>query len=184
MQQVMFDDLDDAIIGIARQQTKAPLVVYDQERIVRILTERGDDRERDEDEQTAEDEAWDHFSFNIQGTWAGEFTPLILERLPHDEELPSEHGTRVVTTAVKARATPEVVRTVERLTEAANQLRLQSGMIRGWLDDDHFVIHFENSHVTVGISNVSIDMATSEMLTVLRSYSDVHSCLPSDAPVQ
>lgn len=68
---VFFDGLEDAILGVARQYTKPPLVVYDREGILRILMER--------DGMTL-NEADEFCSFNIDCLWAGEGTPLILTR--------------------------------------------------------------------------------------------------------
>lgn len=67
---VFFTGLEDAIVGIARQWSKKPLVVYDAERIIRIFEER--------DGMTRED-AEEFYSFNVACVWAGEGTPLILE---------------------------------------------------------------------------------------------------------
>jgi hypothetical protein len=69
---IQFDGLEDAIIGVARQQYKDPLIVYDERAII--------DHFMDAEEMT-EEEAWDWYGFNVQCLWAGEGTPLILRRV-------------------------------------------------------------------------------------------------------
>jgi hypothetical protein len=66
------DGWDDAIVGLATQYTRAPLVVYDVEVIIATLIERdGMDL----------DDAWDYLAHNIAGAWMGDGTPLFLERV-------------------------------------------------------------------------------------------------------
>lgn len=69
---IYFDGLEDAIVGYAQQFSGDPLVVYSFDQIIKILTS----------EDMTEEEARDHFGFNIQGTWAGPGTPLILYSIP------------------------------------------------------------------------------------------------------
>ena len=65
---LFMDGLDDAIIGIGQQFTHDPVVVYDEGRIIGILRSWG----------MEEEEAEEYFSFNIQGSWVGENTPIII----------------------------------------------------------------------------------------------------------
>ncbi len=65
------DGFEDAIIGLAQQFTKLPIVVYDRRRCIEILMER--------DGMTHE-EAEEFFSFNTEGAWVGEQTPMFLDR--------------------------------------------------------------------------------------------------------
>jgi len=67
---------DAAIIGIAERCGQPFLVVYDAEKCVQILAERG----------MTYEEAHEFFSFNVSGAWMGENTPLWLWRKP---ELPA-----------------------------------------------------------------------------------------------
>ena len=66
-----FDGFEGALIGFARQQYKPPLAVYDREKCLEILVTR--------DGMTHET-AEEFFSFNTEGAWMGEHTPLILTR--------------------------------------------------------------------------------------------------------
>ena len=66
-----FDGFEDALIGIASQQHKRPLAVYDRDKCLQILQER---------DGLNPQEAEECFSFNTEGAWVGENTPLILTR--------------------------------------------------------------------------------------------------------
>ena len=68
---LFLDGLDDAIIGIGCQYTGTPLVVYSATKIIESLMKG--------DEGVSYEEALEHFGFNIQGNWAGEGTPIIVE---------------------------------------------------------------------------------------------------------
>jgi len=63
------DGFEDALIGIARQFSKS-LALYDKDKCIQILMER--------DGMTQED-AEAFFSFNTQGAWVGENTPVFAE---------------------------------------------------------------------------------------------------------
>ncbi len=73
-QPVYYPDLEDAIVGIVERFGMEPVVLYDREKVIRILMDRG------MDEEAAEE--W--YGFNTLGTWAGNGTPafasLIRER--------------------------------------------------------------------------------------------------------
>lgn len=66
---LFFDGLDEAIVGMATQFRNAPLVIYSRSSILFILRVR--------DGMTYED-AEEYMSFNIEGSWMGPNTPLIL----------------------------------------------------------------------------------------------------------
>lgn len=66
---------DDAIVGVAERCGKPALVVYDRDKCIGVLLDRdGMDRE----------EADEFFSFNCEGAWVGEGTPLILTKVPEE----------------------------------------------------------------------------------------------------
>ncbi len=67
---LFFSDLTEALIGIARQQYKT-LPVFDYDKCIEIFMER--------DGMTYE-EATEHMSYNTEGSWVGENTPLIVHR--------------------------------------------------------------------------------------------------------
>ena len=63
------DGLDEAIIGIDSRTKK---VIYSKEKILEILMER-DNMDRSE--------ALEYFSFNIEGAYVGDKTPIYLEKV-------------------------------------------------------------------------------------------------------
>jgi len=65
---LFFDGFDDAIIGLGSQQYRGPFVVYDREKCIGILVGQGMTRE----------EAEEYFSFNTEGAWVGDRTPIIV----------------------------------------------------------------------------------------------------------
>ena len=76
---IVFDGFDKAIIGVAKQHTRPPLVVYDPEKIIECLMDQGIE---------SYDDAVDYYEFNIACLWAGEGTPLLLDRLEPKGEDP------------------------------------------------------------------------------------------------
>lgn len=68
---VLFDGLDEAIVGVASQYPQPSLVVYDRELVVAALVAQG----------MTDDEAWDWYGFNIADLYAGPGTPLVLIRV-------------------------------------------------------------------------------------------------------
>lgn len=67
---VVFDGCDAALVGYAAQQFQAPLAVYDWDALVQVFRDQGMD----------DDDALDWVAYNVEGLWAGQFTPLILHR--------------------------------------------------------------------------------------------------------
>jgi hypothetical protein len=68
---IVYDGLDSAFIGVGFMFTK-PVACYDKDKIITILMDR---------DCMTYDEAIEFFDFNIAGTYAGDQTPLILERV-------------------------------------------------------------------------------------------------------
>ena len=75
----LWADCDEAIVGIAtkRDSYSQPLVVYDRDKLVENFMKK--------DGMTF-DEAEEWVSFNIEGAYIGETTPLILERIENERE--------------------------------------------------------------------------------------------------
>lgn len=67
---LIMDGMDEAFLGVG-YAFSTPLAVYDREKIIQVLMDMGMDREGAEE----------YFSFNIQGAYVGERTPVILERM-------------------------------------------------------------------------------------------------------
>ena len=66
---IWYDGLEDAIVGIGCQYSKSPVVVYEEGLIIFTLMS---------DQEMEFEEAWEYYSFNIQGMWVGENTPIIM----------------------------------------------------------------------------------------------------------
>lgn len=62
------DGWDDALVGVG-WRLNTPIAVYDRDRIVEIMTTRDGISEEDADE---------YISFNIEGAYVGEGTPLMV----------------------------------------------------------------------------------------------------------
>lgn len=68
---IIYDGLDEAIIGIASRINLDPVLAYSEDKIIEILMERdGMDYE----------EAFEYFQFNIIGGWLGEGTPVFIQK--------------------------------------------------------------------------------------------------------
>ena len=70
------DGFDDAIIGIGSRCGQPDLIVYDVDKCLDILVD-GDGM--------SYEEAQEYFSFNVEGAWVGEGTPIWLHRLDGPE---------------------------------------------------------------------------------------------------
>lgn len=66
---MLADGFADAFLGIGRQFGK-PIAVYSRSKCIEVLM-------RDMDEEQAEE----HFEFNVAGSWVGESTPIYMEEL-------------------------------------------------------------------------------------------------------
>jgi hypothetical protein len=66
---LLADGFEDALIGIGRLFSNS-LAVYDRARCIEILVEEG----------MTEEDAEDHFEYNVQGSYVGENTPIFLVR--------------------------------------------------------------------------------------------------------
>lgn len=65
---VLYGECDEAIIGFAHRCTQEPIAVYSRTLLVTHFMEEGMSLE----------EADEHVSFNIEGLWAGDRTPMII----------------------------------------------------------------------------------------------------------
>ena len=65
---VIFHGFDEAVIGLAMQFNTGPTLVYDQDKVIEILMEEG----------LSEEDALDHFYFNVAGSYVGERTPIFV----------------------------------------------------------------------------------------------------------
>jgi len=75
---------DAGFLGIGYQQHKGPLAIYDREKCLDALAEEfAADTEIYEDDSDADPytDALEWFSFNTEGSWVGDQTPIIVARL-------------------------------------------------------------------------------------------------------
>jgi hypothetical protein len=71
-QAIIFDGLDDALVGYAERPSQRPVAVYDYDLLIECFVAKGE----------TVDEAVEWIDYNIVSLWAGEMTPLILYRPP------------------------------------------------------------------------------------------------------
>ena len=64
------EEFDTALTGYIKQWNAPIVAVYNAEKIVSVLTSGA--------EKMSEEDAWDHYYFNIEGSYLGENTPLFL----------------------------------------------------------------------------------------------------------
>lgn len=69
------DDMDDAIIGVAMQAASRCFLVYDLDKLIRVLTR----------DLGSEEDAVEWADYNILSTYVGEGTPLVLHPMPAKE---------------------------------------------------------------------------------------------------
>ena len=72
---LLFDDLDDALIGISNGLGRQALGVYDYDLMVEVFIAQGYKHE----------EAVEHVDFNIVGAWLGPMTPIVVFRFEEAE---------------------------------------------------------------------------------------------------
>jgi hypothetical protein len=65
---LLFDDMNEAFVGIAQQFTNETVAVYDYDLCLKCLMKSG----------MSEEDALEWFVTNTQGSWIGERTPMIL----------------------------------------------------------------------------------------------------------
>ena len=76
---ILFDDLDDAIIGVGHQHGTTPVAIYDREKCIEILADKFAEHGSPKVDHLAEAIEW--FEFNIGCAYVGEHTPIFLEKL-------------------------------------------------------------------------------------------------------
>jgi len=90
---LLADGFDEAIIGICERIGMEPVVAYDREKCLEILTsefaeEFAEDLKEDEDYSLHDyiyTMAVEHFEFNVAGSYIGEATPVFITRFEEEE---------------------------------------------------------------------------------------------------
>jgi hypothetical protein len=79
---LFLDGFDDAIIGLAERPNLGPIVAYNEEKIIEILTEQmevdADDLDGRDSEEIKLEMALEYYYYNVKGAWVGENTPIII----------------------------------------------------------------------------------------------------------
>lgn len=65
------DGFDDCIVGLAERCGSSNVLAYDAKKIFKKLVKQG----------MTEDEAVEHFYFNISGAYVGEGTPVFIHKI-------------------------------------------------------------------------------------------------------
>jgi len=76
-----WDGFDNAIIGVGERCTTDSMIVYDYDKMVKVLVTRDD---------MSYEEAEEYIDFNIVGAWIGDTTPIIVTK-KNIEEIEEEY---------------------------------------------------------------------------------------------
>ena len=71
-----WDGFDNAIIGVGGRCNTDPMIVYDYDKMVKVLVTRDD---------MSYEEAEEYIDFNIVGAWIGDTTPIIVNNKSIEE---------------------------------------------------------------------------------------------------
>jgi hypothetical protein len=66
---LLCNGFDEALIGVAERINLGPVAAYSVEKILDILVQR---------DGLSYEDAYEHFNFNILGSWVGENTPVFI----------------------------------------------------------------------------------------------------------
>ncbi len=89
---IMFDDLDDAILGIGKQHGSNSVIVYSKEKCISVFFKKFVDEEKNKLNRDLTDEessdlyllAIEWFSYNVECAYVGENTPIFVEEIDSD----------------------------------------------------------------------------------------------------
>ena len=76
-----WDGFDNAIIGVGARHNTDSMIVYDYDKMVKVLVTRDD---------MSYEEAEEYIDFNIVGAWIGDTTPIIVTK-KNIEEIEEEY---------------------------------------------------------------------------------------------
>lgn len=82
---LLADGLEAAFVGIMHRFDQSPIACYDYDCVIQTFIEEG----------MTEEEAIEHFEYNVIGAWVGERTPCYVRRMPLEQavEETDESGT-------------------------------------------------------------------------------------------
>tara|TARA_R100001443_G_scaffold30212_1_gene43805 strand:- start:274 stop:513 length:240 start_codon:yes stop_codon:yes gene_type:complete len=76
-----WDGFDNAIIGVGERNNTDSMIVYDYDKMVKVLVTRDD---------MSYEEAEEYIDYNIVGAWIGDTTPIIVTK-KNIEEIEEEY---------------------------------------------------------------------------------------------
>ena len=76
-----WDGFDNAIIGVGERNSTDSMIVYDYDKMVKVLVTRDD---------MSYEEAEEYIDYNIVGAWIGDTTPIIVTK-KNIEEIEEEY---------------------------------------------------------------------------------------------
>mgnify|MGYP003132652020 FL=1 len=76
-----WDGFDNAIVGVGERCNTDSMIVYDYDKMVKVLVTRDD---------MSYEEAEEYIDFNIVGAWIGDTTPIIVTK-KNIEEIEEEY---------------------------------------------------------------------------------------------
>lgn len=65
---IQYHDIDNCLVGVVERFGQPPVLCYDRSAVIRQY----------QDEGMSEEEALEHFYFNVIGGWVGEHTPAFI----------------------------------------------------------------------------------------------------------
>ena len=83
---MLYDEYEDAFIGLGYQQYRGPIAIYDARKSIEILTKNFMDDPDCENEEMAQEMAIEWFDYNTVGAWYGEKTPIFISTTLEDLE--------------------------------------------------------------------------------------------------
>tara|TARA_R110001583_G_scaffold78415_2_gene212573 strand:- start:1 stop:321 length:321 start_codon:yes stop_codon:yes gene_type:complete len=81
---MLYDNYEDAFVGLGYQQYKGPIAIYDAKKCVEILIEEYMLDPECESREMAEQMAVEYFEYNSVGAWYGEGTPIFMSSTKED----------------------------------------------------------------------------------------------------
>tara|TARA_R110002126_G_scaffold119568_2_gene260584 strand:+ start:5469 stop:5789 length:321 start_codon:yes stop_codon:yes gene_type:complete len=81
---MLYDNYEDAFVGLGYQQYKGPVAIYDAKKCVEILIEEYMLDPECESREMAEQMAVEYFEYNSVGAWYGEGTPIFMSSTKED----------------------------------------------------------------------------------------------------
>lgn len=71
---ILYDGLEEALVGICRRFGQPPVALYDYQKCIEILLRDHEEK----DSELAYEQVVEYLEFNTLGLWAGDHTPAFL----------------------------------------------------------------------------------------------------------